>query len=89
MSLNVLEVSNRNYITLQVKFCVEFSNPKTKECYVNIFGDDNEKVNELVSKIEPFVATGVKTVHIQAHDYVDKSFPLKNCFYLSRIIEQL
>ena len=75
---------------MQVKFDVDFVDKNTNECYVNVFGDDGEKVTDLVSKIETFLSNGVKTEHIDLHNYnSDQSIPIKNCFFSSRIYEQL
>jgi hypothetical protein len=68
---------------------VEFYDEKTKQCYVNVFGDDCERVKDLITKIENFTLNGGKTVLIDTNKYVDKDFPVKNCFYNSRILEQL
>lgn len=72
-----------------VKFYVEFYDENTKECYVNVFGEDRERVDNLVSKIKSFSLHGLKTIIFNVHDYVGQDFPVKNCFYNSRLVEEM
>ena len=56
---------------------------------MNVFGGDGERVDNLVSKIKSFALNGLRTIIFNVHDYVGQDFPVKNCFYNSRLVEEM
>ena len=72
-----------------MKFNVEYEDYKKNKTFINVYGRDKDKVDELVKKINNRLSAGVKSATIECSDYVGRFYPLGTVFYKSRLIEKL